>query len=106
MLDVQASLNRRPHFSCGEFDFLCSLDKNCNLACAGTAQEEAFSDQAFVAILLLVVATGVLDGIAQGALYGQYALLPPSYTQVKSCALSQEHLRLDEKQALLKSDHH
>ena len=37
---------------------------------------------ALVWVLLLVASTGFADGIAQSALYGEAALLPPVYTQV------------------------
>lgn len=33
-------------------------------------------------ILLFVVFVGLSDGIAQGAIFGDVALLPPKYTQV------------------------
>ena len=34
------------------------------------------------ATLLLVAATGACDGLAQGALFGEAALLPPAFTHV------------------------
>ena len=33
-------------------------------------------------ILLFVVFVGLCDGVAQGAIFGDVALLPPKYTQV------------------------
>jgi len=39
-------------------------------------------------ILLFVVFVGFSDGIAQGAIFGDVALLPPKYTQVCSLFLS------------------
>ncbi len=39
-------------------------------------------------ILLFVVFVGFSDGIAQGAIFGDVALLPPKYTQVCSPFLS------------------
>lgn len=39
-------------------------------------------------ILLFVVFVGFSDGIAQGAIFGDVALLPPKYTQVCSPSLT------------------
>jgi equilibrative nucleoside transporter 1/2/3 len=39
------------------------------------------SDASLAAVLLLVALCGVCDGLAQGALFGEVALLPPRYTQ-------------------------
>lgn len=39
------------------------------------------SPWALAAVLLLVALCGVCDGLAQGALFGEVALLPPRYTQ-------------------------
>jgi hypothetical protein len=39
------------------------------------------SSAALAAVLLLVALCGVCDGLAQGALFGEVALLPPRYTQ-------------------------
>ena len=37
-------------------------------------------------ILLFVVFVGLCDGVAQGAIFGDVALLPPKYTQVRQPA--------------------
>ena len=37
-------------------------------------------------ILLFVVLVGLCDGVAQGAIFGDVALLPPKYTQVMHAA--------------------
>ena len=37
-------------------------------------------------ILLFVVFVGLCDGVAQGAIFGDVALLPPKYTQVAHMA--------------------
>lgn len=43
------------------------------------------------AILLFVVFVGICDGIAQGAIFGDVALLPPKYTQVPSILKKVSH---------------
>lgn len=52
---------------------LCTLLVQLGLAPASTGN--------LAAVLLLVAACGACDGIAQGALFGEAALLPPKYTQ-------------------------
>lgn len=49
-------------------------------------QLDAAADQhpPLQAILLFVVLVGICDGVAQGAIFGDVALLPPKYTQVIS----------------------
>jgi hypothetical protein len=43
---------------------------------------EAGPDSALLVLLLAVVAVGVLDGLSQGAIFGDAADLPPAYTHV------------------------
>jgi hypothetical protein len=40
-------------------------------------------DSALAVVLLAVLAVGVLDGISQGAILGDAADLPPTYTHVR-----------------------
>lgn len=42
-------------------------------------------DSALAVVLLAVLAVGVLDGISQGAIFGDAADLPPQYTHVRGC---------------------
>lgn len=56
--------------------------------------DAAVSQPPLQAILVFVVFVGICDGIAQGAIFGDVALLPPKYTQVtfivnfvKSCKM-------------------
>lgn len=44
--------------------------------------KEAGPDSALLVVLLAVVAVGVLDGLSQGAIFGDAADLPPAYTHV------------------------
>jgi len=39
-------------------------------------------ESALGVVLFVAVMTGVLDGVGQGALYGDASLLPPEYTHV------------------------
>jgi hypothetical protein len=41
----------------------------------------------YAGTLLVGALIGCLDGIGQGALYGEAALLPPEYTHVRSAGL-------------------
>lgn len=43
---------------------------------------EVGPDSALLVLLLAVVAVGVLDGLSQGAIFGDAADLPPAYTHV------------------------
>jgi hypothetical protein len=45
--------------------------------------QEAGPDSALIVVLLAVVAVGVLDGLSQGAIFGDAADLPPAYTHVR-----------------------
>jgi hypothetical protein len=51
--------------------------------------KEAAPDSALMVVLLAVVAVGVLDGLSQGAIFGDAADLPPAYTHVSMLSLLQ-----------------
>jgi hypothetical protein len=50
--------------------------------------KEVGPDSALLVVLLAVVAVGVLDGLSQGAIFGDAADLPPAYTHVSCCCRS------------------
>lgn len=55
--------------------------------------KEAGPDSALLVVLSTVVAVGVLDGLSQGAIFGDAADLPPAYTHVSTCTLTLDPCR-------------
>lgn len=45
--------------------------------------QEAGPNSALTVLLLVVVVVGILDGLSQGAIFGDAADLPPLYTHVR-----------------------